>query len=114
MSASPSGAGRGAGDDAAILRELEAVLKDRLATRPEGSYAVTLLDSTEKVQRKIVEEAFELCLELGRSGREDFAPERVAAEAADLVFHVLAGLVGTGVPVAAVLDELARRRVGSR
>jgi phosphoribosyl-ATP pyrophosphohydrolase len=97
-----------------ILHEIEAVLADRLASQPAGSYSVTLLTDVEKVQRKIVEEAFELCLELGRAGREDFAPDRVAAEAADLVFHVLAGLVGTGVPLDDVLAELAGRRGHAR
>jgi phosphoribosyl-ATP pyrophosphohydrolase len=106
--------GEEAPDPAGVLHEIEAVLGDRLATRPEGSYSVTLVTDVEKVQRKIVEEAFELCLELGRSGRADFAPDRVAGEAADVVFHVLAGLVATGVPLDAVLGELAERRGGGR
>lgn len=93
-----------------VLAELEAVLRDRLRTRPSGSYSVRLLSDVEAVQRKIVEEAFEVCLELGRAGRDDFSRERVAAEAADLLFHLLAGLVGAGVPFEDVLGELARRR----
>lgn len=96
--------------DADVLRELEAVLTERLEAPPPGSYAARLLGDVETVQRKIVEEAFELCLELGRAGRDDFSAERVAEEAADLVFHALAGLVGAGVPFDAVLAELARRR----
>lgn len=98
--------------DAALLHEVEAVLRARLEQRPEGSYSLTLLTDVEKVQRKLVEEAFELALELGRSGGEAFDRERVAAEAADVVFHVLAGLVAVGVPVDDVLGELARRRAG--
>jgi phosphoribosyl-ATP pyrophosphohydrolase len=98
------------GGPVGILHEIEAVLADRLASQPARSYSVTLLSDVEKVQRKIVEEAFELCLELGRAGRQDFAPERVAEEAADLVFHVLAGLVGAGVPLDDMLAELAERR----
>lgn len=97
-----------------VLCELEAVLIDRLATRPEGSYSVTLLTDGEAAQRKIIEEAFELCLELGRAGRDDFASERVVEEAADVVFHVLAGIVGAGVPLDAVIAELERRRGGGR
>ena len=97
-----------------VLHEIEAVLAERLATRPEGSYSLTLLTDVEQVQRKIVEEAFELSLELGRSGRPEFAPERVAAEAADVVFHVLAGLVAVGVDLDAVLAELQARRKGAR
>jgi phosphoribosyl-ATP pyrophosphohydrolase/phosphoribosyl-AMP cyclohydrolase len=93
-----------------VLDELEGVLRGRLEDRPAGSYSVRLLDDLELVQRKVIEEAFELCLEIGRSGRDDFAPDRVASEAADLVYHVLAGLVAVGVPLGDVLDELARRR----
>lgn len=96
--------------EAGVLAELEVVLRDRLDTRPEGSYSVQLLTDLELVQRKIVEEAFELCLEFGRSGRGDFSAERVASEAADLLYHVLAGLVAVGVPLDDALDELARRR----
>jgi phosphoribosyl-ATP pyrophosphohydrolase len=97
---------------AGVLHEIESVLADRLASRPAGSYSLTLLEDVERVQRKIVEEAFELCLELGRAGRDDFAAGRVAEEAADLVFHALAGLVAVGVSLDDVLAELAERRGG--
>ena len=53
-----------------------------------------------------MEEAFETCLELGRAPRD---PDRVASEAADLVFHLVVGLVDADVPFAAVLAELDRR-----
>ena len=89
------------------LEELEAVLQDRLAEPVEGSYSLTLLTDTELAQRKIMEEAFEFCLELGREPQDR---DRTAAEAADLIFHTLAGLVGAGVSLSAVFDELARRR----
>ncbi len=90
-----------------ILAELEQVLRNRAAAPPEGSYTAALLADPERAQRKIMEEAFELCLELGRA---DIDPARVSAEAADLVFHVLVGLVGADVPLDAVLAELAARR----
>jgi phosphoribosyl-ATP pyrophosphohydrolase len=89
-----------------VLHDIEAVLRDRLAGADAGSYSVTLLRDPEKAQRKIMEEAFELCLELGRGGD----PQRTASEAADVIFHVLAGLVGAGVTVDAVLAELESRR----
>ncbi len=93
--------------DGAVLAELVAVLRERAADPPPGSYSATLLSDPERAQRKIMEEAFELCLELGR---EPVDVERAASEAADVVFHVLAGLVGAGVPWPAVLAELAERR----
>ena len=89
------------------LAEIEAVLQQRLAEPVEGSYSLTLLRDTELAQRKIMEEAFELCLELGRTPLDR---QRATAEAADLLFHALAGLVGAGIPLAGVMDELQARR----
>ena len=99
QAASPTGAGD-------TLGRLEGVLRSRLADRPEGSYSARLFADPELVQRKVMEEAFETCLELGRTPA---VPERVASEAADLVFHLLVGLVAAGVPFAEVLAELDRR-----
>lgn len=93
------------------LDELEAVLVDRRdGDAPEGSYSVTLVHDAERAQRKIMEEAFELCRELERrSADAAVAPLRTVEEAADLLFHVVAGLVGARVPVTDVLAELDRR-----
>lgn len=89
------------------LHELETVLRSRQSERPEGSYSLSLLDDPERAARKIVEEAFEVSVEIMRPSVDS---HRVASEAADLVFHLLAGLVGAGVSVDAVLAELERRR----
>jgi phosphoribosyl-ATP pyrophosphohydrolase len=91
-----------------ILHDLEAVLRSRLTDPPPGSYSATLLGDPERAQRKIMEEAFELCLELGRAAQRE--PHRAPEEAADLLFHVLAGLVGAGVGLDQVLAELEARR----
>lgn len=90
-----------------IMAELEEVLRSRKAEAPEGSYSATLLADPERATRKIVEEAYELCVELLRPVPD---PERAASEAADVLFHVLAGLVGAGVGLDAVMEELDRRR----
>jgi phosphoribosyl-ATP pyrophosphohydrolase len=93
-----------------VLAELESVLVGRRDDPPPaGSYSATLVADPERAQRKIMEEAFELCLELGRAAPD---VQRTAEEAADLVFHVLAGLVGAQVPLEAVLAELRGRRTG--
>ena len=89
------------------LEDIEAVLQQRLAEPVEGSYSLTLLTDVELAQRKIMEEAFELCLELGREPQDR---QRTVAEAADLFFHALAGLVGAGVSLSAVMSELEARR----
>ncbi len=92
------------------LAELEAVLRDRKVAAPAGSYAATLLADPDLACRKIMEEAFELCLELGRPRDAGFDAQRAVEEAADLLFHVLAGLVGADVPLESVLAELTARR----
>ena len=89
------------------VTELEDVLRDRRAQRPSGSYSAELFNEPERIQRKIMEEAFEVCLELGRPQRN---PERVVSEAADLFFHLLVGLVDSEVSFEAVVGELAGRR----
>jgi phosphoribosyl-ATP pyrophosphohydrolase len=93
-----------------FLPTLEAVLRSRLAERPAGSYSLTLLTDPVAAQRKIMEEAFEVCLELGATPLDR---RRTAEEAADLVFHVLCGLVGAGVGWSEVEDVL-RARHGDR
>lgn len=90
-----------------VIEDLESTLRDRRAVRPDGSYTAGLFNEPERIQRKVMEEAFETCLEFGRHHRD---PSRVAAEAADLLFHVLVGLVDTDVPFSAVLAELEQRR----
>ena len=89
------------------LTELEDVLRSRLAERPEGSYTATLFADGDLIQRKIMEEAFETCLELGKP---EVGHERLVSEAADLVFHLAVGLVSTGASFDEVLAELDRRK----
>lgn len=90
-----------------FLTDLEAVLRQRKAEQPEGSYSASLVTDPVLVQRKIMEEAFEVCLELGAT---DIDHDRAAEESADLIFHLLAGLVGAGVSWEAVIDQLRSRR----
>lgn len=89
------------------LHDLEAVLRSRRDDPPAGSYTAELLADPERIQRKIMEEAFEVCLELGRA---EPSAERTAEEAADLVYHLMVGLVGAGVPLDDVLRVLEDRK----
>ena len=57
-----------------------------------------------KINDKIREEAGELARAI-----EGESNERVVSEAAVLAYHALVGLLHRGVPVRAVLEELARR-----
>jgi phosphoribosyl-ATP pyrophosphohydrolase/phosphoribosyl-AMP cyclohydrolase len=91
--------------------ELE-VLAQTIAARlaaPEGtrSYVRSLVTAGAlRIAEKVVEEAGELSVELAR---EAPVRERIVAEAADLVFHVLVGLTARGVTLADVERELRRR-----
>ncbi len=90
-----------------ILDELQEVLRSRRAADPAESYTAQLLADPELVQRKIMEEAFEVCLELGRV---DHDAALTAQEAADLVYHLLVGLVSVDVDLADVWTVLEGRR----
>lgn len=90
-----------------ILNELEDVLKTRAGVDPSESYTARLLADPEYNQRKIMEEAFEVCLELGRN---EIAADLVANEAADVIYHLLVGLVGAGVSIDQVFTVLEGRR----
>ena len=89
------------------LHELEQTLVSRKELRPAGSDSAELFADHERLMRKVMEEAFEVCLELGRA---PLNPDAVAAEAADLLYHLLAGLVSVDVSLDAVLAVLAERR----
>jgi phosphoribosyl-ATP pyrophosphohydrolase/phosphoribosyl-AMP cyclohydrolase len=67
-----------------VLPALERVLRDRQATRPEGSYTVELLDDPKHIGEKVEEEAEEVA----RAAREE-TDERVDSEAADVLYHLL-------------------------
>jgi phosphoribosyl-ATP pyrophosphohydrolase/phosphoribosyl-AMP cyclohydrolase len=86
------------------LPALERTLRGRAVERPEGSYTVKLLDDRELIEAKIEEEAEEVV----RAGREE-TNERVAEEAADLLYHLSVLLVYRGVSQAAVMEVLNAR-----
>ncbi len=90
-----------------MLHELEQVLADRRTSDPAQSYTAALLTDPVLVQRKIMEEAFEFCLELNKTSND---AARTAEEAADLIYHVMVGLVGAGVTLDEVLSVLEGRR----
>lgn len=89
-----------------VLDELIAVIADRLAARPEGSYVARLAEGgVARAAQKLGEEGVELAL--AAVSRD---ADGVAEEAADLVFHLLALLAIRGVSFEAVLERLAARR----
>jgi phosphoribosyl-AMP cyclohydrolase / phosphoribosyl-ATP pyrophosphohydrolase len=88
-----------------LLTRLGATLARRAAERPAGSYTVQLLDAgVPKISQKLGEEAVEVVVAANTEG-----PERLASEAADLLYHLLVLLEARGVPLDAVWQELAQR-----
>jgi phosphoribosyl-AMP cyclohydrolase / phosphoribosyl-ATP pyrophosphohydrolase len=88
-----------------VLPGLERTLKDRAERRPEGSYTVTLLDDPPHIGEKVQEEAEEVA----RAAREE-SDERVAEEAADVLYHLAVLLRSRGLSLADAEEVLVGRR----
>ena len=87
------------------LAALERTLLERRRERPDGSYTVELLDDPNLAAAKVKEEAAEV-IKAARSESED----RVAEEAADVIYHLAVLLLSRGVSMAEVLEVLNVRR----
>ena len=88
-----------------VLRALERTLAQRQAERPQGSYTVELLDDPARIGAKVREEADEVA-----RAAADESDERVAEEAADVLYHLQVLLRSRDVPLSAVLETLDGRR----
>jgi phosphoribosyl-ATP pyrophosphohydrolase/phosphoribosyl-AMP cyclohydrolase len=97
------------GEPAPVVHEalamLERTLRSRAAERPEGSYTVELLDNPKLIGEKVEEEAEEVV----RAAREE-SDERVAEEAADLLYHLAVLMASRKVPQSAAMEVLNGRR----
>ncbi|AEA34524.1 bifunctional phosphoribosyl-AMP cyclohydrolase/phosphoribosyl-ATP diphosphatase HisIE [Hippea maritima] len=88
-----------------ILRKLYDLLQKRKEELPEGSYTAKLfISGTDKIAKKIGEEASEVIIALKNNSQSE-----LVYESADLIFHLLVGLAEKDVPPESVLDELKRR-----
>jgi len=87
------------------LPALERTLVERQERRPEGSYTVELLDDPERIGEKVREEAEEV----SRAAAQE-SDERVASEAADVIYHLSVLLRSRHVSMAMVLEALNARR----
>ena len=89
-----------------VLNRLAHTVASRAALRPDGSYTARLLaDGVGKISQKVGEEAVEVVV---AANSED--GERLASEAADLLYHLLVLLQARGVPLDAVWRELEKRK----
>jgi phosphoribosyl-AMP cyclohydrolase / phosphoribosyl-ATP pyrophosphohydrolase len=87
------------------LAVLERTLRSRAAEQPDGSYTAELLADAQRLAGKVSEEAEEVT----RAAREE-SDDRVAEEAADLLYHLSVLLRSRGVNVADVMEVLNGRR----
>jgi phosphoribosyl-ATP pyrophosphohydrolase/phosphoribosyl-AMP cyclohydrolase len=93
---------------AGMLEEVARVVAARARAAPGDSYTARLLaQGPDQVLKKIGEEATEVVL--AAKGQSD---ERLAEEAADLLFHLLVALHQRNVPLSRVMDVLKERRRG--
>jgi phosphoribosyl-ATP pyrophosphohydrolase/phosphoribosyl-AMP cyclohydrolase len=89
----------------AFLARLEAVIAERERIRPEGSYTTQLLQQgVRRIAQKVGEEGVETAL----AGAAGDAAE-LAAESADLLYHLLVLLRARGLPLEQVIATLAAR-----
>jgi phosphoribosyl-ATP pyrophosphohydrolase/phosphoribosyl-AMP cyclohydrolase len=87
------------------LSVLERTLLERREHRPDGSYTVELLDDPAGLMDKVREEADEVSRAAGSE-----SDERVAEEAADVLYHLNVLLASRGIPIASALEILNGRR----
>jgi phosphoribosyl-AMP cyclohydrolase / phosphoribosyl-ATP pyrophosphohydrolase len=87
------------------LPTLERTIAERARTRPEGSYTATLLGDESLAEAKVQEEAEEVA----RAVRQE-SDERVAEEAADLIYHLAVLLRTRGLSLADAERVLDGRR----
>jgi phosphoribosyl-ATP pyrophosphohydrolase/phosphoribosyl-AMP cyclohydrolase len=88
-----------------LLATLETTLEERKKSTAAASYTKSLYErGAAAIGAKVREEADELARAI--EGETD---ERVVSEAADVVYHLMVGLMSRGIPVRKVLAELANR-----
>ncbi len=88
-----------------VLDRLERAIAARKSADPDSSWTAKLLArGPEKCAEKFGEEAVEAIIEAVKGDRD-----RLTAEAADVLYHLLVMLAARDVPLADVLAELERR-----
>ena len=88
------------------LDSLMAVLRSRRSERPDGSYSARLFEGgTNRILKKIGEEATEVVIAAGSETRE-----RLVSEVADLVFHLSVLLVEKDLNWGDIGAELRKRQ----
>ena len=104
----PAGPACHTGSTSCFAPALWRTVVERVRERPEGSYVASLADAgVEHAAQKLGEEAVEAAI------AATAGDGRLAAEAADVLFHLYVLLAVAGTDVAEVEDELRRRAPAS-
>ncbi len=89
----------------AFLGELETVIAERIAARPEGSYTARLhAQGVNRMAQKVAEEGVEVAL-----AAVSQSEEKLLGESADLLYHLLLLLKSRGLSLERVAEELRAR-----
>jgi phosphoribosyl-AMP cyclohydrolase / phosphoribosyl-ATP pyrophosphohydrolase len=103
----PAGPACHTGSKSCFAPALWRTVLERVRDRPAGSYVASLAEAgVQRAAQKVGEEGVEVALSAVA------ADGRLAAEAADLIFHLYVLLALSGIDIAAVEDELTARRKG--
>ncbi|MBE0340007.1 bifunctional phosphoribosyl-AMP cyclohydrolase/phosphoribosyl-ATP diphosphatase HisIE [Paenibacillus sp. 28ISP30-2] len=103
--ATQTGTTHAATDRFEVLAQLEAIIKEREVTRPEGAYTTYLFDKgVDKILKKVGEEASETIIAAKNKDNEE-----LRLEVSDLIYHLLVLLQERKLPLDDVLAELNRR-----
>ncbi|TNE69456.1 bifunctional phosphoribosyl-AMP cyclohydrolase/phosphoribosyl-ATP diphosphatase HisIE [bacterium] len=93
------------GTELSFLAELETLLYDRKANRPEGSYTTKMFGKgLDKIAQKVGEEAVETVIASKNEDEGEFV-----YEASDLLFHLTLLCVQKEIPLHRLIEELKRR-----
>ena len=87
------------------LEELVNIIRDRRNSNPEKSYTSKLLNNKKMNVEKVNEEVKELIEAIQKN-------ENQVHEAADVLYHLLVLLEGSGVKIEDVMQELKKRQNG--
>ena len=89
-----------------LLKQLYALIEQRKEQRPQGSYTTYLFNSgLDKILKKLGEETTETIV-----AAKNTESQRLVAETADLIYHLLVLLVERGVSLEEISRELKERQ----
>ena len=87
------------------LEELVNIIRDRKNSNPEKSYTSKLLNNKKMNISKVNEEVAELIEAIANNNNQ-------VHEAADVLYHLLVLLEGSGIKIEDVMEELKKRQNG--